>query len=181
MTSFLDIFNPKLLYAIDSQTKAFTDLEITNEPDEKRRNAMMKTWLILLNPEYMKTNNINLDNYKALFLAAQDLSNEPIHILESNVPASSGGNQSSLMIEMPNLEMPINFIRKLVDDARIKLRTGTYKDIYRNFPIWRTIYEEIIAYPEEQLEEIEKKYNITKDKRCPRCGEKIPIVGEYGR
>jgi pyruvate formate lyase activating enzyme len=25
------------------------------------------------------------------------------------------------------------------------------------------------------------KYNITKDKKCPKCGEKIPIVGNYGR
>jgi len=25
------------------------------------------------------------------------------------------------------------------------------------------------------------KYNITKDKKCPKCGEKIPIVGDYGR
>jgi pyruvate formate lyase activating enzyme len=25
------------------------------------------------------------------------------------------------------------------------------------------------------------KYNITLDKKCPKCGEKIPIVGEYGR
>ena len=24
-------------------------------------------------------------------------------------------------------------------------------------------------------------YNITGDKKCPKCGEKIPIVGEYGR
>ena len=24
-------------------------------------------------------------------------------------------------------------------------------------------------------------YNITPDKKCPKCGEKIPIVGEYGR
>ena len=25
------------------------------------------------------------------------------------------------------------------------------------------------------------QYNITKDKKCPKCGEKIPIVGDYGR
>lgn len=25
------------------------------------------------------------------------------------------------------------------------------------------------------------KYNISLDKKCPKCGEKIPIVGEYGR
>jgi pyruvate formate lyase activating enzyme len=25
------------------------------------------------------------------------------------------------------------------------------------------------------------KYNITVDKKCPKCGEKIPIVGDYGR
>jgi pyruvate formate lyase activating enzyme len=25
------------------------------------------------------------------------------------------------------------------------------------------------------------KYNITPNKKCPKCGEKIPIIGTYGR
>jgi pyruvate formate lyase activating enzyme len=25
------------------------------------------------------------------------------------------------------------------------------------------------------------RYSITPDKKCPKCGEKIPIVGDYGR
>lgn len=25
------------------------------------------------------------------------------------------------------------------------------------------------------------KYSIPADKKCPKCGEKIPIVGDYGR
>jgi len=149
MASFLDIYTPDILDSIDRQWKAFTDQQVLDEPDKARREVMAKTWVLLLNPEYMTSHQIKPDNISAIFTAAQTVSNQQVRILTS--PSGSSTIPNTLTLEMPTSESPIQYLERILDLARIRARTLTYPEIYRTFPLWRSIREEHQAYTEAQI------------------------------
>lgn len=66
---FLDIYSDRVWNAVTAERRAFTDAEILATADRDRRDYMARTWILEVNPEYLRTHGVTMDNIKAILSA----------------------------------------------------------------------------------------------------------------
>jgi intein/homing endonuclease len=152
---FLDIYSERVWNAITSERKAYSDAEILATPNRQRRESMARTWLLEVNPEYLRSNGVTLDNIAAILSAAR------LPIVPRN--QENPGPANTLTVRsIDNTVSPRTVVQRLAQaytrrqvgapSTQVAVVSGGPNTvIFRQFPIWRVVREERPAFTDEQI------------------------------
>jgi intein/homing endonuclease len=151
-SDFLDVYSDRVWNAVTAERPAHAAAEILATADRERRDSMARTWVLEIDPEYMRNHGVTIDNIVTIISAARMtvISRSPNSL---TVRLISGQFPPRLLIQRL---VQAYRTRRVNAEAAATGPTGqphgpSVTQIFRQFPVWRSVKEERHAFTDEQI------------------------------